>query len=239
MNCNHYHTKRLKFIKICIAKIQINRIQITQNTYIHYCDGTTKIKVLLLLLLFYLFVYWLAFQHSNAIHYSFRNERIYWSSRWVEIFCSLCFSGKFSYKNGITIMNGKKKLEKDCNVQKSVQCICQAARKKIMNNWLIWMVERCGKRDLIHLLYRACVEYKLHTHRLYSFMHLFVYSFVRWLAHIYITHSHTVTQQKRHCSGLFSNRRSNAQQLIQLSYAQRAQDKLYGTRWRWASVCGE
>lgn len=35
MDCNHRantHThKRLKFIKICIAKIQINRIQITQK----------------------------------------------------------------------------------------------------------------------------------------------------------------------------------------------------------------
>lgn len=55
MNCNHYHTKRLKFIKICIAKIQINWIQITHRlkknmhtyirTYIHNCNGTTEIKL--------------------------------------------------------------------------------------------------------------------------------------------------------------------------------------------------
>lgn len=137
VDCNHYHTKRLKFIKICIAKIQINRIQIIRkktqkciHTYpIHYCNGTTKIKVLLLLLLlFYLFVYWLAFQHSNAIHYSFHNERIYWSSRWVGIFL-LTFYGKFSYKNGITIMN-KKNWKKIAICKKKTKCIRQAARKK-------------------------------------------------------------------------------------------------------------
>lgn len=96
INCNHYHTKRLKFIKICIAKIQINQIQIAHkkqqhaHTYAYiacHCNGTT-LWWLLLLLPFYLFVHWLAFQHSNAIHYSFHIERIYWSSRWFGSFFS-------------------------------------------------------------------------------------------------------------------------------------------------------
>lgn len=116
-----FFDKRLKFIKICIAKISNQpNTNLNKIIYIYCC----------------LFVcIWSATQNSNAIHYSLHSEQIYWSSRWV-------FFALFPVH-----IKWYRHMEKNAPKEKK--------RKKIMNNWLIRVVERWGnngKETRIHLL---------------------------------------------------------------------------------------